>query len=616
MKKITLLLVLFLATVTFAQQGINYKALIKDSGGNVVASTAITVQFIIYEGAGETTIAYQETHMPTTDANGIIILNIGKGTTSDVFADIDWAADEHFLNTQIDTGDGLTNMGTTQFMAVPYSLHALSAANVSGLETITEGGNTGHRLIGRNPANHGNIGIDAIDFSVSSITNTILGATGSSSIAMGIHTTASGSFSTAMGTSTTASGFNSTAMGGSTTASGFNSTAMGSITNANSLSSTAIGSYNIGGGDPVNWVPTDPLFEIGNGLLSPSNALTVLKNGSVGIGTATPSQKLDVVGSAEINGNTTITGNVGIGTTTPSQKLDVVGSAEINGNATITGNVGIGTTTPAYPLHITTSISDINSSPAYFLHQTAGHGANGGGWFYSIGATGGVYSSLGFGTGSDHRIKNIIGVSDANKDLNHLLDIEITNYTFKDFKKRGDKVTKKVIAQQLKEVLPNAIIYSTEFIPNIYALADIHIKDEKTVQLHLNNSPDVVVGDIIKLIAKNNQELEATIIAVIDTTIEVSIKDTKNLGNQLFVYGKQVDDFHSVDYDAISMLNVSATQAQQKLIEALQKEIEGLKNKNNELQAEVSKIADLEKEMTEIKAMLFTNLKTNTLTQN
>jgi len=28
-----------------------------------------------------------------------------------------------------------------------------------------------------------------------------------------------------------------------------------------------------------------------------------------------------------------------------------------------------------------------------------------------------------------------------------------------------------------------------------------------------------------------------------------------------FVYGRQVSDFRSVDYDAISMLNVSATQA-------------------------------------------------------
>ena len=35
-----------------AQQGINYKALIKDSGGNVVANQSIDIQFQILQGAG------------------------------------------------------------------------------------------------------------------------------------------------------------------------------------------------------------------------------------------------------------------------------------------------------------------------------------------------------------------------------------------------------------------------------------------------------------------------------------------------------------------------------------------------------------------------------------
>ena len=111
--------------ITFSQNiGINYKALIKDSGGNVVANQNITLQFIIYEGVALTNNVYQETHSPMTDANGIVIVNIGEGTTSDVFTNIDWGEDDHYLNVQIDTGSGLTDMGTTQFMAVPYALHA------------------------------------------------------------------------------------------------------------------------------------------------------------------------------------------------------------------------------------------------------------------------------------------------------------------------------------------------------------------------------------------------------------------------------------------------------------------------------------------------------------
>ena len=112
--------------MAFAQNGINYKALIKDGSGNVVANQSITIQLSILVGAAET-LVYQETHTPTTDTNGIAIVNIGEGTPdSGDFNTIDWGSDTHFLNVQINTGDGLTDLGTTQFMAVPYALNAKS----------------------------------------------------------------------------------------------------------------------------------------------------------------------------------------------------------------------------------------------------------------------------------------------------------------------------------------------------------------------------------------------------------------------------------------------------------------------------------------------------------
>ncbi|MBT8257776.1 MAG: hypothetical protein KJO49_04855 [Bacteroidia bacterium] len=124
LKHISQLLLLFIAFSTSAQQGINYKAIIKDVSGNVVANDLIVVQFQILQGVGMTNV-YQETHNPTTDANGYVIINIGEGKVdSGVFGDIDWSSDEHHLNVQIDTGGGLTDMGTTQFMAVPYAFQS------------------------------------------------------------------------------------------------------------------------------------------------------------------------------------------------------------------------------------------------------------------------------------------------------------------------------------------------------------------------------------------------------------------------------------------------------------------------------------------------------------
>jgi hypothetical protein len=140
-------------------------------------------------------------------------------------------------------------------------------------------------------------------------------ASGFTSTAMGGLTTASGNISTAIGESTTASGYGSTAMGVGTTASGDNSTtmgfytrssgnisiSMGSQTYSKAFASLSIGRFNdsVNSSSKTNWVSTDPVFIIGNGIdnNNRSNALTVLKNAKMGINMSDPVALLDLKGS-------------------------------------------------------------------------------------------------------------------------------------------------------------------------------------------------------------------------------------------------------------------------------------------------------------------------------
>lgn len=121
-------------------------------------------------------------------------------------------------------------------------------------------------------------------FSFASGYNTIAGF---GSTALGYVSKAIGDRSTAMGFFATASGGASTAVGFKTTASGFASTAMGDSTWAKAYASLSLGAYNDVSDNPSPFSPSfsDRIFQLGNGFSAGrKNALTVLRNGNIGLG--------------------------------------------------------------------------------------------------------------------------------------------------------------------------------------------------------------------------------------------------------------------------------------------------------------------------------------------
>jgi Chaperone of endosialidase len=124
------------------------------------------------------------------------------------------------------------------------------ADSKSQLEKITENFRTGYRLLGRNPANYGNTGADAVDFSASNLASTLYGATGDYSFATGINSKSQGYASFTSGSGSTAGNNYAVAMGQLNTAAGVGAVALGTGNNAVGASSTALGnaSYANGGG--------------------------------------------------------------------------------------------------------------------------------------------------------------------------------------------------------------------------------------------------------------------------------------------------------------------------------------------------------------------------------
>lgn len=118
----------FLHTEVKAQapEGINYQAVARDSNGEEITNRAIDVRFTIRAGTATGPSVMQEIHNVQTNDYGLFTLVIGSKNNI-VFSGINWGAANYFLEVEIDAGNGYENMGTTQFMSVPYALYAETA---------------------------------------------------------------------------------------------------------------------------------------------------------------------------------------------------------------------------------------------------------------------------------------------------------------------------------------------------------------------------------------------------------------------------------------------------------------------------------------------------------
>jgi hypothetical protein len=143
MKKIfTILTSLFLGVAFLLPQqaqaqvpeGISYQAILRDLNGNVIQSRLVGMQISVLQGSPTGTAVYVETQAPTTNANGLISLEIGSGTVqTGSFASIDWANGPHFIKAETDPigGTNYSLTGTSQLLSVPYALHAKTAQTLA-----------------------------------------------------------------------------------------------------------------------------------------------------------------------------------------------------------------------------------------------------------------------------------------------------------------------------------------------------------------------------------------------------------------------------------------------------------------------------------------------------
>lgn len=307
------------------------------------------------------------------------------------------------------------------------------------------------------------------------------------------------------------------------------------------------------------------------------NNAAYLTNGLTYVVTSTGPVVWSVYGTSQIDGASVLpeAWSLGGNTNTSQFGLGNINAAPLSlitnntTRMTIAGSnayVGIGVTTPLYPLHVTNSANQTTTSDSYFINSTLGLGVNPTNTVIptTIFANGNIVGSE-MNVLSDRRIKNIINPSSGQDDLDMLDQVEIVNYTYKDETKYGSRVHKKVIAQQIEEVYPNAVKKSQDSIPDIFRKVSSwsHLNE---VHLELGlESHGLSKGEKVRILFKDSEDKVLEVISVSDDKFVVEYPEHKTFSD-VFVYGRFVEDLLNVDYDALSMLNLSATKELKKKV--------------------------------------------------
>jgi hypothetical protein len=163
MNKIMTICAAFLMTASMYAQSPNkmsYQAVIRNSSNALVTNSTIGMRISILKTSPTGTAVYVETQTPTTNANGLVSIEIGGGSVvSGNFSVIDWANGPYFVKTETDVtgGSNYTITGTSQLLSVPYALHAKTVE----IDNVQDGDTTYWKVNGNNLYyNNGFIGIN------------------------------------------------------------------------------------------------------------------------------------------------------------------------------------------------------------------------------------------------------------------------------------------------------------------------------------------------------------------------------------------------------------------------------------------------------------------------
>ena len=195
---------------------------------------------------------------------------------------------------------------------------------------------------------------------------------------------------------------------------------------------------------------------------------------------------------------------------------------------------------------------------------------------------------------SDRRIKKDFVELDDTLALNTLRKLKPTTYGYIDKTRNTRDRVIGFIAQEVAEVLPDAVSLQENVIPNIQCEASVKKVGEKEFELTLREPHVVTVGTKLELRLPEMEHIEASVQSVTnDTTFTIIPGEhypLKDDVNRIWVYGEEINDFHHLDKNAIFTVATAALQEVDRRQVAHDERIAALETRNAELEVSLQNV--------------------------
>jgi hypothetical protein len=320
-----------------------------------------------------------------------------------------------------------------------------------------------------------------------------------------------------------------------------------------------------------------------------TNVMTLHDGGRVGIVCNAPAYTLQVGGTFAITSNTggqfivLRTNNFTVGSGSPAANISEIEMGSTYG-PWIRGTKVANGYADYVNLGFWTNVANNNANAAERM-TVLGGGANVGTRVginrsdpqYTLDVFGTVGAGSGFVNYSDERIKTNIQDIQDDQALQQLRLIQPKTYTYKDVIARGTESVYGFIAQQVRSVLPYSTDLIKSVIPDIYQDGD-RVDDVVTLRDSTFSFSDS--SGNVKFIQKKRADVIVPVNFI--SSNQLQVLDTSKIDlseSEIFVYGREVDDFHALKKDAIFTVNVAATQELDRQLQAAKVQIASLETR-------------------------------------